>query len=89
MNVTMNEQNIKELLIDGVVSPIATNLHANSLASAGTVLYLAEKGIIDLDDYLNYMNDLKERLIQSPDYRQETKDAIEQEFDFYQFKLKK
>lgn len=34
------------------------------------------------------MNDLKERLIQSPDYRQETKDAIEQEFDFYQFKLK-
>lgn len=46
MNVTMNEQNIKELLVDGVVSPIATNLHANSLASAGTVLYLAEKALL-------------------------------------------
>lgn len=85
----MSEQNIKEQLIDGVVSPIATNLHANSLASVGTVLYLAKKGVIDLDDYLNYMNDLKERLMQSPDYSQQTKEAIGQEFDFYHFKLKK
>ncbi|WII94428.1 hypothetical protein LU276_05105 [Moraxella haemolytica] len=87
----MNEQHMKglALLAEGVAKPIATQLHANSLFSAGTVLYLAEKGIIDLDDYLNYMDDLKERLMQSPDYSQETKDAIEQEFDFYQSKFKK
>lgn len=86
----MNEQHMKDLalLAEGVAQPIAIQLHANSLFSAGTVLYLAEKGIIDLDDYLNYMNDLKGRLMQSPDYSQETKDAIEQEFDFYQNKLK-
>lgn len=84
----MNIEQIKEL-VAGIAQPIAKQQHANSLVGVGTVLYLAQKGLIDLDDYLNYMNDLKNNLLESPDYDQDSKDCIQAEFEFYQSKLKK
>ncbi|OPH36507.1 hypothetical protein [Moraxella lacunata] len=77
-----------QALANGIVNPIAKQLHANSLVGAGSIAYLAEKGVIDLDDYLKYMNSLKDSLLQADDYDSDTKEAIKQEFDFYQNKLK-
>lgn len=83
----MNNEQTQELAIN-IAGPIAKQLHANSLVSAGSITYLAKKGIIDLSDYLDYMNNLKDVLLKSDDYDPDTKEAIKQEFEFYQNKLK-
>lgn len=82
----MNEKQMLEFA-KGIAPPFAKELHARSLANVGTILYLSEKGIIDLNDYLNFMNELKEGLMQSDDYEQGTKEAIQAEFDFYRERL--
>lgn len=85
--MNMNDAQMAELAVN-IVKPMAKQAHANSLAHAGLIAYLATKGIIDLDDCLHYMNGLKDNLVQSSDYDEDTKEAIRQQFDFYQEKLK-
>lgn len=77
--------NIEEAkaLAQNIASPLAKTLHANSMVSVGSILYLSKKGIIDLDDYLDYMDKLKEELLQSPNYDDDTKQSIAMEFDSY------
>ncbi|AKG09052.1 hypothetical protein AAX05_01400 [Moraxella bovoculi] len=83
----MKEEYVRALA-SGIANPIAKQLHANSLVGVGSIAYLAKKGVIDLEDYLKYMNDLKDSLLQAADYDTDTKEAIKQEFEFYQHKLK-
>lgn len=83
----MNDTQIQELAVN-IAKPLVKQLHADSIAHVELIAYLATKGIIDLDDYLHYMNDLKDNLVQSSDYDEDTKEAIRHQFDFCQERLK-